>query len=135
MAITVTAYLCAKPAAEAIEFYKRAFGAVERYRIPNPDGRLGHAEITIGETLLMLSDEAPDLGVLSPTTLHGSGTAFVLDVPDCDAVFQRAIDAGARMDRPLKDEPYGRGGWLTDPFGHRWSVMTSNPEFDPSQMQ
>jgi PhnB protein len=134
MTPTVTAYLTAKGAADAIEFYKEAFGAVERYRLPNADGSLGHAEITIGDTLIMLSDEAPQLGVLSPQTLKGSSVAFVLSVPDVDAVFARAVERGARVDRPIKDEPYGRGGWLYDPFGHRWSIMTPNPNFDPEKM-
>lgn len=130
----VTAYLCVKGAAAAIEFYTRAFGAEEQYRLPNPDGTLGHAEITIGSSLLMLSDEAPRLGVLSPASLGGSATAFVLEVADADAAFARALDAGAVVSRPLKDEPYGRGGWIVDPFGYRWSVMTPNPEFKPEAM-
>ena len=132
---TVTAYLCTKGAADAIEFYKRAFGAEELYRLPGPDGSLGHAEIRIGETTLMLSDEAPQLGVFSPTTRGGATSAFVLDVPDCDAAWKRALDAGATVERPLTDNPYGRGGWILDPFGHRWSIMTSNPNFDPKDMQ
>jgi PhnB protein len=131
----VTAYLCAQGAAGAIDFYKRAFGAEERYRMDNGDGRLGHAEITIGDTLLMISDEWPEGNVFSPVTLKGSPVAFVLDVPDCDAAFARAVEAGATVNRPLKDEPYGRGGWVTDPSGHRWSIMTSNPAFMPEDMQ
>jgi PhnB protein len=134
MTVAVTAYLCANGAAEAIEFYKRAFGAEERYRIPW-EGRIGHAEIVIGETVLYLSDEAPDLGVLSPATLGGCSTSFVLAVPDVDAVFQRALDSGAKAERAIKDEPYGRGGWIVDPFGHRWSIQTPNPDFKPEDMQ
>jgi PhnB protein len=132
---SVTAYLCATPASSAIEFYANAFGAVERYRLADDKGRIGHAEITIGETTLMISDDWPEGGVHSPQALGGSATSFVLDVPDCDAVFERALNAGAKMTRPMKDEPYGRGGWLEDPFGHRWSVMTSNPDFKPEDMQ
>jgi PhnB protein len=131
----VTTYICASGAADAIEFYKRAFGAEERYRLPQPDGRLGHAEITIGDTLLMISDEWPEMRVLSPATLGGNSVSLVLDVPDADAAFQRAVEAGARVERPLKDEPYGRGGWVIDPFGHRWSIMTANPDFKPEDMQ
>ncbi|HLZ69858.1 MAG TPA: VOC family protein [Dehalococcoidia bacterium] len=131
----VTAYLCAKGAAEAIQFYTRAFGATERYRLEMPDGRIGHAEIVIGDTLLMLSDEAPELGVFSPRSLGGNSTSFVFDVDDADAAFQRALDAGATVERPLQDEPYGRGGWVVDPFGHRWSIMTPNPDFEPVQMK
>ncbi len=131
----VTAYLCVKGAAEAIAFYTRAFGARERYRITMPDGRIGHAEITLGESMLMLSDEAPERGVLSPQSLGGFSTSFVLEVEDADTAFQRALDAGATLERPLTDEPYGRGGWLFDPFGHRWHVFTPNPAFDPAQLQ
>jgi PhnB protein len=131
----VTAYLCVKGAAEAITFYTRAFGATERYRITMPDGRIGHAEITLGESVLMLSDEAPELGVFSPQSLGGYSTSFVIEVEDADAAFQRALDAGATLERLLKDEPYGRGGWLFDPFGHRWYVLRPNPAFAPAQMQ
>ncbi|HEY8173721.1 MAG TPA: VOC family protein [Dehalococcoidia bacterium] len=131
----VTAYICADGASNAIEFYKKAYGAEELYRLENPDGRLGHAEVKIGDSILMISDEAPNLGVLSPKKLAGHATSFVLDVPDADSMFQRAIDAGATVERPLKDEPYGRGGWVIDPFGHRWSIMTSNPNFKPEDMQ
>ncbi|HEY7801528.1 MAG TPA: VOC family protein [Dehalococcoidia bacterium] len=130
----VTAYLCAKGAADAIAFYERAFGANELYRLENDDGTIGHAEIQIGQTTLYVSDEAPQLGVLSPATLKGNSTSFVLDVDDCDAAFQRAVDAGATVERPLADNPYGRGGWVVDPFGHRWSIMTSNPNFKPEDM-
>ncbi|MEX2246283.1 MAG: VOC family protein [Dehalococcoidia bacterium] len=131
----VTAYLCADGAAEAIEFYKKAFGAEERARMAGPDGRIGHAEITIGATTLMLSDEWPEMGVRSPKSLNGYSVSFVLEVHDVDAAFKRAVDAGAKVERPLKDEPYGRGGWVIDPFGHRWSIMTSNPDFKPEDMQ
>jgi len=130
----VTAYLCADRASDAIEFYKKAYGAEELYRIENDDGTLGHAEVRIGDTVLMISDEAPNLGVIAPNKLAGTATSFVLDVPDVDAAFQRAVDAGARVERPLKDEPYGRGGWVIDPFGHRWSIMTSNPNFKPEDL-
>ena len=124
----VTAYLCADGAADAIEFYKRAFGAEERYRLPEPDGRLGHAEIVIGDTVLFLSDERAEHAVLSPLALKGNSVSFVLRVPDVDAAFQRACDAGATVERPVVDSPHGRGGWLVDPFGHRWSIMTPNQD-------
>ena len=131
----VTAYLCAKGASDAIAFYTKAFGAREAYRLPNDDGTLGHAEIRIGETTLYLSDEAPQLNVLSPTTRGGATCSFVLDVDDVDAAFARAVDAGATVERPIVDNPYGRSGWVIDPFGHRWSIMTPNPNFDPKDMQ
>jgi PhnB protein len=130
-----TTYLCVDGAADAIDWYKRAFGAEELYRLPGPDGKLGHAEIRIGETVIMLSDEAPALGVRSPLRFDGSYVSLVIDVPDCDAAWTRACNAGAKVDRPLKDEPYGRGGWITDPFGHRWSIMTSNQDFQPEDMR
>lgn len=130
----VTTYLTCKGAAAAIEFYVNAFGATERYRLPSDDGRLGHAEVTIGDTILMLSDEWSEYGAISPETLGGCTAALVLDVPDCDAVFERAVALGAKVDRPIREGPPGRGGWLIDPFGHRWNVMTSNPNFDPASL-
>jgi PhnB protein len=131
----VTTYFCARGASEAIEFYKRAFDAEERSRLPRPDGTLGHAEIQIGATTLMLSDEAPDLGVFSPATLKGNSVSFVLAVADADAAFERAVSAGARVERPLRDEPYGRVGWVVDPFGHRWALEAPNPDVDPARME
>lgn len=128
----VTAYLCAKGAAEAVAFYARAFGATEGYRMTMPDGRIGYTELTIGGSLLMLSDEAPELGVLSPRSLGGNSASFVIEVDDADAAFARALAAGATVERPLTDEPYGRAGWVVDPFGHRWSIMTPNAQFDPA---
>lgn len=126
MTARVTAYLCAKGAADAIEFYKRAFGADERSRMLNGDGTIDHAEIVIGDTVLMISDEWAEYGVLSPLTLHGNSVSLVLNVGDADTAFQRATDAGARVERPLKDEPFGRVGWVVDPFGHRWCIIRSN---------
>jgi PhnB protein len=131
----VTAYLCANGAAEAIEFYKRAFGAEERYRMADSDGRIGHAEITIGGSTLFVSDEWAAMRVLSPRTLNGHSVSFVIDVADADAAFKRATDAGAAVERPLKDEPYGRAGWVIDPFGHRWCITRSNPDFNPDDMK
>lgn len=119
----VTPYFCVKGAADAIEFYRRAFGAVENHRIDNGDGTLGHAEIVIGGTVLFLSDEWAEQRVLSPLTLNGNSIAFVLMVDDLDAAWQRALDAGAKVERPVVDSDHGRGGWLRDPFGHRWNVM------------
>lgn len=130
---TLTAYITCDGAADALIFYQRAFDGVERYRIPMDDGRLGHAEIAIGDTVLMLSDEAPEYEALAPTRLGGSTCALVLEVEDPDAVYARAVAAGATAVREVRDEPYGRGGWLRDPFGHRWNVMRPDPDFDPSQ--
>ena len=129
----VTAYLCCNGASDAIEFYKRAFGAEEHYRMED-GGRIGHAEIGIGDTTLYVSDEWPEMHVLSPKSLGGYSTSFVVDVTDADAAFKVAIDAGATVERPLVDAPYGRTGWVVDPFGHRWCISRSNPDFDPSKM-
>jgi uncharacterized glyoxalase superfamily protein PhnB len=131
----VTAYLCAQGAADAIDFYKRAFGAKEQYRLTDEAGRIGHATISIGDTTLYISDEAPQLGVFSPATLKGNSCSFVLAVDDVDAAWGRAIGAGAKVERPITVAPYGRGGWLLDPFGHRWNLMTENPDFKPEDMQ
>ncbi len=131
----VTTYLVVKGASDAIEFYKKAFGAEELYRINNPDGRVGHAEIKIGDTTLYLSDEWAEMKVLSPETLNGNSVSMVVDVDDVDAAWGRAIGAGAKVERPIARAPYGRGGWLVDPFGHRWNLQTPNPDFKPEDMQ
>lgn len=118
----VSAYLAVNGAAEAIEFYKKAFGATEGTRMEEPDGRIGYAELTIGETVVMISDEWPDMRVLSPLSLNGNSVSLVVDVADADAAWGRALGAGASIERPLKDEPYGRTGWVVDPYGHRWCI-------------
>ncbi len=122
---TATPYLIVKGAAEALEFYKRAFGAEEVMRCPMPDGRLGHAEIQIGNSRIMLADEFPEMGAKGPASLGGTPVGICLYVLDSDAAFQRALAAGARTLRPLQDQFYGdRSGTLTDPFGHQWTVAT-----------
>jgi len=121
--VHVTSYLCANGADAAIDFYKRAFAAEEAgERYIESDGRIGHAQFRIGGTNFYISDESPSLGVVSPLALSGVAVSFSMSVPDADVAFKRAIDAGARVDRPLKDEPFGRSGWLVDPFGHRWNI-------------
>ncbi|MGH2602498.1 MAG: VOC family protein [Dehalococcoidia bacterium] len=120
---SATPYLTARDAAGAIEFYKRAFGAVETgERIVDSSGRVGHAEFTIGDARIMISDEHPEIDVRGPQSLGGSSSALVLQVEDPDAIFNRAVAAGATVVRPLKDEPYGRTGKLADPFGHIWFI-------------
>jgi PhnB protein len=128
---SVTTYLCVKGASDAIAFYQRAFGARELYRLANDDGTLGHAEIVIGSTVLMLSDEWPEARVLSPVTLGGNSVSLSVAVEDVDAAFARAVEAGAKVERPVAEAPYGRGGWLVDPFGHRWHLIEPNPSFKP----
>ncbi len=130
-----TPYLCAKGASLAIDFYRRAFGATEKYRMTQDDGRVGHAEIMIGATTMFISDEWPEIGVLSPDTLGGRPVSFVLEVADLDAAWGRAIGAGAKVERAISVEPHGRGGWLLDPFGHRWNMMTSNADFNPDDLK
>lgn len=134
MGQTITAYLCCDGAAEAIAFYTRAFGAKERYRIPNEDGSIGHAELEIGDSMIALADEAPALHVVSPRRQVGHSVSIVIDTEDVDSAFDRAVKAGATVERALNDEPYGRAGWLIDPFGHRWGLMSIKHNFDPATM-
>lgn len=124
--VTVTPYLCTRNAARAIDFYTTAFGATEVYRIPGAeDGKIGHAELRIGDATIMLSDEYPELGVVSPQALSGTTVTMSLIVPDVDAFVQRAVDAGAVLKRPAQDQSYGlRTATILDPFGHRWIIGT-----------
>jgi PhnB protein len=121
---TMTAYLCAKGAADAIEFYEKVFGATlhgDPWRDPS-DGRIGHSELHLGGTQFYLSDEYPELGVLSPTTRGGSTVAFVVIVDDVDTIWARALERGAKVDRDLSVGNGMRSGWLHDPWGHRWNI-------------
>jgi len=132
----ITPYLSVKGAADAIEFYKKAFGAIEMMRLPNPDGTLGHAEIKIGNALVMLADEYPDYGNLSPKTLGGSSVRLHMYVEDVDAFFEKAVAAGAKVLIPLADQFYGdRSGRLEDPFGHVWLVSTHVEDVSPDEME
>jgi len=136
MATTVVPYLCVKGAASAIEFYKQAFGATEVLRLAEPGGRIGHAEIRIGESRLMLSDEYPEHGILGPQSRGGATGSLALEVPDVDAVVARAVAAGAKLLNPVADQFYGeRSGKLEDPFGHLWSVSTRTEELSQEEMQ
>jgi PhnB protein len=127
---TVTPYLCVHDAAAAIEFYGVAFGAVEHHRMVGDDGRIGHAEIVVGSSRLMLADEYPDIGVLSPTSRGGTSTSFTISVADCDVVVERAVAAGATLVRPVADQFYGhRQGTVLDPFGHQWSISSPLPHY------
>jgi PhnB protein len=131
-----TPYLCVSGASDAIAFYVKAFGAVETSRLAEPDGRLGHAEIRIGDAPLMLSDEYPEEGVRSPATLGGTPVAIHLYVTDVDALAERAVAAGAKLLRPVADQFYGdRSATLLDPFGHRWFFATRKEDVSVADMQ
>ncbi|HSB69049.1 MAG TPA: VOC family protein [Candidatus Methylomirabilis sp.] len=133
---TVTPYLAIKNAVKALEFYKKGFGATESFRIVMPDGRLGHAEIRLGDSLIMLADEFPEFGGKSPDTLGGSPVSIHLYVEDVDAFFKRALAAGAKERKPVMDQFYGdRSGQLEDPFGHLWWVATHKEDIAPEEMQ
>jgi PhnB protein len=133
--MSFTPYLTVRNAAAAIEFYKAAFGATELYRIEMGDA-IGHAELRIGDTLLMLSDEFPDRGILSPATLGGSGVCMYFYVPDADAAVERAVAAGAKILRPVEDQFYGdRGGQFVDPFGHLWWFATHKEDVTPEEVK
>lgn len=133
---SVTPYLICKDAGKALEFYKKAFGAEELSRHEMPDGKVGHAEIKIGDSPVMLADEFPEMNALSPQTIGGSPVSLMVYVDDVDAVFKRALGAGARETRPVADQFYGdRLGMLTDPFGHVWSVATHIEDVPPEEMK
>jgi PhnB protein len=122
---SVTTYLIVRGAARAIDYYKTAFGGVELMRLEAPGGLIGHAEVRIGNTPVMLADENPEWGAKAPPSLGGSPVHLLLYVEDCDAVFERAIAAGGSEVRPVRDQFYGdRSGTLTDPFGHQWSIAS-----------
>ena len=132
---TATPYLIIKGAAQAIEFYKRAFGATELMRLADPTGNIGHAEIKIGDSPVMLADEFPDMGFRSPQAYGGSPVGILLYVKDVDAYFQKAVSAGAKVMRPVKDQFYGdRTGTLVDPYGHVWSIATHIEDVTPEEI-
>lgn len=133
---TVTPYLIVKNAARAIEFYKKAFGATELMRMAEPSGRIGHAEIRIGDSPIMLADEVPEMGFRSPESLGGSPVSILLYVEDVDAVFSQAVATGAKVQRPVADQFYGdRTGGVTDPFGHIWYIATHKEDVSPEEMR
>ena len=133
---TATPYLIIRGAGDAIEFYKKAFGATELFRFPTPDGKIGHAEIKIGDSPIMLADESPEMGYKSPQSLGGSPISIMIYVADVDTVFKQAIAAGGKEQRPVKDQFYGdRSGTLEDPFGHVWHVATHKEDVSPEEME
>jgi PhnB protein len=132
---SVTPYLIVDDAKAAIEFYTRAFGAKEKFRLPMGD-RIGHAEIQIGDSHIMLADEFPDMGHLGPKSRGGATSSILLYVEDVNTAFPKAIEAGAQETKPLEDQFWGdRMGTLTDPFGHVWSLATNVREVSPEEMQ
>jgi PhnB protein len=133
---TVTPYLIVRDAARAIEFYRSAFGATELMRFAGPSGKVMHAEIKVADSVIMLADEFPEMGGRSPQSLGGTPTAILLYVDDVDAQFQRAVAAGATVQRPLQDQFYGdRSGGVVDPFGHQWTLATHKEDVSAEEMQ
>ena len=132
----ITPYLCCKNAAEAVEFYVNAFGAEETdIRIETPDGQIGHVELAIGSGRIMLSDEFPEMGALSPETLGGSPIQIVIEVEDADAIFQQALEHGAEELQAVIDRFYGkRAGQLKDPFGHHWTISMHIEDVTPEEL-
>jgi PhnB protein len=132
----VTPYLIVNGAARAIEFYKQAFGAEETFRMEAPGGRVGHAEIKIGDSHVMLADEHPEMGARGPGAFGGSPISLVLYVEDVDAVVKRAVEAGAKLTRPVADQFYGdRTGGVKDPFGHAWYIATHVEDVTSEEMK
>jgi PhnB protein len=132
---TVTPYLAVDDAAQAIEYYKKAFGAKERMRMGAPDGKIGHAELEIGDSLVMLSDPFPQSSVRPPKELGGTSAGVFLYVEDVDAVVKRAVDAGATVTMEVADQFWGdRFGTVADPFGHSWSISTHVEDLTPEEI-
>ena len=133
---SVTPYLIVNGAADAIAYYVKAFGATELFRMPAPEGKIGHAEIKIGDSPIMLADEFPEMGYKSPQSLGGSPVSIMIYVDDVDTTFSQAVAAGGKEQRPVKDQFYGdRSGTLEDPFGHVWHVATHKEDIAPDEME
>lgn len=133
---SITPYLIVKDAAAAIDFYKQSFGAVEMLRMPKPDGRVGHAELKIGDSVIMLADEFPEMNTVGPKTLGNSPVGILLYVDDVDQVFAQALSLGATVNKPLADQFYGdRTATVIDPFGHKWTIATHKEDVAPEEMQ
>lgn len=132
---SVTPYLVVKGAAAAIDFYKKAFGATELFRMPMPGGVIGHAELQIGNSRIMLADECPEMGAVAPQP-PGSPVGLMIYCEDVDTVFNRAVSAGGKVMRPLQDQFYGdRSGTIIDPFGHKWTVATHKEDVPKEEME
>ena len=132
---SITPHLICDGAADAIEFYKKAFGAEEMMRLPGPNGRLMHGSVRIGDSMVMLVDEVPEWGTLGPKALKGSPVTIHLMVDDVDAIFAQAVDAGATVKMPVADMFWGdRYGLVVDPFGHVWSIATHVRDMTPDEI-
>ena len=132
---TATPYLIVDGASDALAFYTRAFGAKELFRMPMPNGKIGHAELQLGTSRLMLADENPQMAAKGPKGYGGSPLSLMLYVEDVDAFVKRAVEAGAKIDRPIEDQFYGdRSGGIVDPFGHKWYVATHKEDVSPEEM-
>ena len=132
---SLTPYLVCKGAAKAIEFYTRVFGAQEMVRMPGPQGSIAHAEVKIGNSMLMLSDENRERGQLSPESIGGSACSIMFYTEDVDQVFKRAVAAGAKAEMPPADMFWGdRMGNIVDPFGHKWAIATHKEDVSPEEM-
>lgn len=133
---TLTPYLIVKGAAAALEFYTEALGAQELVRMADASGKVGHAEMKIGDSPFMLADEFPEMGAVAPPAGGGHSVSFLVYVPDVDAAFARALAAGAKAVRPVQDQFYGdRSGTLEDPFGHQWTLATHVEDVSPEEME
>lgn len=133
---TLTVSLNLKGAEQALAFYQKAFGAVERFRMPSPDGSIMHGEFQIGNSVIMFCDEAPDWGAVSPQTVGGCPLSLNLYVPDCDATTAQAVDAGAEVLRPPTTFAWGeRSSMVIDPFGYRWAICTHLEDVPPEEIQ
>ena len=132
----VTPYLYIDGAGAAIDFYCAVLGAKERMRMPGPDGKIGHAELELGDSMIMLADQNLDMDILSPRAIGGTPIAMHVYVEDADSVFEQAIQAGAKALRPIEDQFYGdRSGFLQDPFGHLWGVATHMEDVAPKELE
>jgi PhnB protein len=132
----ITPYLICSDATKAIDYYKDAFGATELMRMPAPGGKIGHAELKIGDSPIMLADEAPQMGYRSPQSIGATPVSLLLYIEDVDAVVKRAVDQGAKLQRPVEDQFYGdRMGTIQDPFGHIWSIATHKEDVSVEEMQ
>jgi PhnB protein len=132
---SATPYLIVRGGAAAIDFYKRAFGAAEMLRVPGPGGKIMHAEVKIGDSIIMLADEFPEMNKLSPPGIGGSPVILALYVEDVDAIVHQAIEAGATVESPVRDQFYGdRSGTVIDPFGHAWTIATHIEDVSPEEL-